>query len=812
MSSLKYNTSRLYVSPEYSGNFNSGDLRQLHRVQSSNFDIEIVRNLQASLGSLDVNDSTILESPFVNFTASYFVTDGNNENAIGLITDGDVGSFTSLHDQEKEYYIVTDSFGNKNKVFAIGNAYLNSYSVSAQVDSPVTATFSVRGYNIKLDEGLSGNYQAEVNKKDGSLKSLYTYEIPSYSDGVTPRITGQISSNIIAGNSNITLSLSSGSAFAAAIGTNDVHVQSFELSVNIPRRERIKIGQKYPLNNDINYPIVVTANAEIILSDYQKEQISQVVCKSPEDIVFTINNRCSGEYNQDWNYVSKPKLKYILKGAKLNQQGWNLTVGQRATASISLQSNIGNVHSLRNNLFISGDFGKFEYQLNKVNSLNNPTGISDYGFSPFNKEVTFDLVKVQNDAKTFDLNFTSNFDLGEDFIYPEFIYNGATGVLNYSGNLNPELNVVELDWEVSTWAGKYDLSSNQQEIDVFSGFVLPFNSGYLDNQENVENHYFFNVRSYGWNTGKMSLDLSFSKEGYSGSFLYPEFELDPLKPNYFNCLRLKCTDREKSLNDPVSMVVFAKTPDYSRYYLLKGKSENRYYLGLTNADLIYFNTWIDAYDLNSYSGISGNNGYFTFDQIENKSIYVEENDFETITGVSGRYMSLNNKATIEFTRDDQDVVFQNTNNDFVFDLTNFSLLSLFRTEEYQSKQQIFALESSEGNIGDGFAYGLISGTPFFEDRNGIKTFSGIIDDDWHSHIIRYSGDNLVNLRIDNVDYGNVVLSGSGFFQNINSGLNSFTMFKSTKGELAEFMFSPFTLTEDQVVNYQNYFSGKWNYL
>ena len=73
-----YQSEALYTSKDASSRL-TGDHRQLHRVQSANFNYTINRQDINQFGELARIDSVVLDPPTVSTDFSYYLTDGMNE-------------------------------------------------------------------------------------------------------------------------------------------------------------------------------------------------------------------------------------------------------------------------------------------------------------------------------------------------------------------------------------------------------------------------------------------------------------------------------------------------------------------------------------------------------------------------------------------------------------------------------------------------------------------------------------------------------------------------------------------------------------
>lgn len=141
------------------------DLKQLKRIQSFNYDIN--RNFEDLniLGSL----STIKiekESPNITLNLSYYLSDGWNEDYIGLNADGGPASrFVPIlsgiisNNSQKNYYCLiseegvdlnTENYNDKIDIIGFGNTHLKSYKLNASVGSIPKVDVELDALNLKF--------------------------------------------------------------------------------------------------------------------------------------------------------------------------------------------------------------------------------------------------------------------------------------------------------------------------------------------------------------------------------------------------------------------------------------------------------------------------------------------------------------------------------------------------------------------------------------------------------------------------------------------------------------------------------------
>jgi hypothetical protein len=204
-----YQSEALYVSKNVNST-ETGEHRQLTRVQSANYNFSIDRKDVNQYGELARIDALVLKSPTVALDFSYYPTDGFNERALGFYVQRQVPVFTgddgllSTEDNGggfsgystlgegnfssgqmgsssgQHFYILTTSEGsdlnNENtlsgkSVIGIGNGFLTNYSVDASVGNLATVKVTIEGLNMN-----SSTYQDQLTGfGSGVYRSGATY-------------------------------------------------------------------------------------------------------------------------------------------------------------------------------------------------------------------------------------------------------------------------------------------------------------------------------------------------------------------------------------------------------------------------------------------------------------------------------------------------------------------------------------------------------------------------------------------------------------------------------------------------------------
>jgi hypothetical protein len=356
-----YNVLAVYgsqVSPS-SQQTGNGSVQQLTRVQS--FDEDFSRNLTDvnQFGNLAAIDRIEVEAPTVSSSLSYFVTDGSNEDYIGLnvapsgTAEANLSSCISgllnKTTDEKNYYLLIVDEGNdasnykgaKSGVIGIGNGFLTSYSVNAAVGDIPTATVDLEGLNIRVYANVTGATEGPgVNPVDGQILTGVKFRLPQ---AKTNDVTGQVSA------------LQPGDIIfqmTGALGFDnlDLKVQDFTLSFDLSRTPLQKLGNRFAFSREIDFPVTATLEVNAEVGDLEDGNLADLLCNNP-DYDFSILMKSPG------CELNKPTaLAYKFKGAKLISQNFSSAIGDNATMSATYEVQLGAPQDVDKGVFISGSF------------------------------------------------------------------------------------------------------------------------------------------------------------------------------------------------------------------------------------------------------------------------------------------------------------------------------------------------------------------------------------------------------------------------------------------------------------------------
>jgi hypothetical protein len=360
-----YNVLALYASQVGPSGMQTADgtIKQLTRVQS--FDEDFSRNLTDvnQFGNLAAIDRIEVEAPTVNGSLSYYVTDGSNENYLGLTVTPSGGTnnvscisgILNKSTDEKNYYLLIADEGNdassynadnispvgQSGVIALGNGFITSYSINAAVGEIPTATVDLEALNVRVYADADGTDDVPaVNPVNGLAITNAQFQLPvaQTNDNASQATALQ------PGDIDFTLD--------GIVGYDEANlkVQDFTLSFDLARTPLQKLGSKFAFSREIDFPVTATLEVNAEVGDLQDGSLASLLCDNTT-YDFTITMK-----KPDCNGNGEPALRYIFKGAKLISQNFSSAIGDNATMSATYEVQLGSPQDNLKGIFISGSF------------------------------------------------------------------------------------------------------------------------------------------------------------------------------------------------------------------------------------------------------------------------------------------------------------------------------------------------------------------------------------------------------------------------------------------------------------------------
>ena len=348
----------------------SGNITQLHRVQSANYGLTINRQDVNQFGNLARIDQISIEAPTVNLDFSYYLGTGTNERGLGF-TVGSTSSTSSfisgLVDSSvntnnigivsgRNFHILSVAEGNdangslssiynatSARTIGIGNAYITNYSLEAAVGGLPTVSITAEGLNVNVISGNSGTVPG-INVEAGTASASTSVVPPplSGSIGTTALRPGDVTVIVTDG---IIIDLPTGVEGSPANNTA-AHVQNVSIEIPIGRTTLERLGSRFGFTKVIDFPVEVTVNLSAIVADL--ETSGSITSLLDADTTKTL----AFVFKTPGSAGTEPRIVYEIRGAKLVSENYSSAIGDNKSVDLTFTTQIGSPQDTTNGVFV----------------------------------------------------------------------------------------------------------------------------------------------------------------------------------------------------------------------------------------------------------------------------------------------------------------------------------------------------------------------------------------------------------------------------------------------------------------------------
>ena len=347
----------------------SGMFHQIHRLQSANYNFAISRQDINQYGNLARIDTTVLEAPTVSLDFTYLITDGTNEDKLGIATHAEqaqTGALSGLlaNISGRNYHILTVAEGTDanansdsgksanaaNSVISIGNGYITNYSVNAAIGGIPTASVSVEGLNITADSAGTGMHTPAVNSTSSRMGTA-RFSLPN------PQ-SGDVGLILRPGDMSIELNDATGllANFTESTNVTAAHIQSFNIDVPLGRSVINRMGNAFGFSREIDFPITVSASISAIVADLALEKgrrnlFNELYTTTKHNMRIIMRKPSDGASSKS---SANDQIIFELKGVTLDSESFSSSIGDNKTVDLGFTATVGGGGDTVNGLFISG--------------------------------------------------------------------------------------------------------------------------------------------------------------------------------------------------------------------------------------------------------------------------------------------------------------------------------------------------------------------------------------------------------------------------------------------------------------------------
>tara|TARA_A100001201_G_scaffold82148_1_gene73142 strand:+ start:874 stop:2115 length:1242 start_codon:yes stop_codon:yes gene_type:complete len=348
-------------------------MHQIHRVQSANYNFAINRTDINQFGQLARIDTAVIDAPTVGLDFTYLVTNGVNEDALGISVDSnnDITPTSSAisgilsNISGRNYHILTVKEGSDannsslqassdSTVISIGNGFITNYSVNASVGAVPTASVSVEGLNINAQSGAALMTTPAIDP-DAGTQGTATFGLPA-------PVTGSVGEVIRPGDIQVLFAGASdeglqGTGLLTQLvddgGRTAAHINSFSIDLPLGRSVLQRLGNSFGFAREIDFPVQVSVSVSATVADLKAGNLFEELYENTKhDIVLKMHKNIVGGSAAGVNDAAQ--LAYVIKNATLDSESFSSSIGDNKSVDLSFTATIGGPQDTTNGLFISG--------------------------------------------------------------------------------------------------------------------------------------------------------------------------------------------------------------------------------------------------------------------------------------------------------------------------------------------------------------------------------------------------------------------------------------------------------------------------
>ncbi len=346
------------------GALTNSHIAELYRIQKADQGWSKELKPVNQFGELGQIDLVSLTPPSCELSYSYIQSNLVNENLIGLTVSkaGDANQVSCVSGilngstNSKNYFIKSvaegsDAIDNNQSdydLMAFGNAFLSSYTAQGRVLDFPTVDVSFVALNVQMQHiyqaGTGFATTPAINAASGTPITGWNVLLPtgvtSYLNSPLTNITGL--SVLRPGDITLNMGLGVGDGFSLQ---SDLKVQSYSLSFNLGLEDLAQLGSKFYYAKLPKFPVEATLTVNALAGDFQTGSLLEI---------YNNNNSFNPSITITSPGTSIPVVYYQLKGAKLDNQKYGLSIGSNKTVDYSFKTLISGPTDTQNGVFMSG--------------------------------------------------------------------------------------------------------------------------------------------------------------------------------------------------------------------------------------------------------------------------------------------------------------------------------------------------------------------------------------------------------------------------------------------------------------------------
>jgi len=346
---------------------------QLHRVDTFSFEMDLAGTRQdvREFGQLARIGTINLEEINPTLSFGYFLGDGENELALGFhktatgvsdstgqMCSGQLSEHPIL--SERNVYLLTveegkDAFAmensnemkteeDKHDVVGFGNCFISSYSANFAIGEIPRADIEMQASNVVFYTGINSGLLNPSLDLAGERNFSGTTQLPAPDTGAEVPLVLRpqdvsVSFDEAAGAVGDGVAPIGGPSFSA------LPIQSASIELPLAREVIQALGNELAYAKLLEFPIDVTMNLSSLTRDFASGALEYALTGAAE------NNKTDITLNITEPGVAGHTLRYILKGAVLDNQSFSQGLDDNETVDLTFSAQIGGADTTTQGLF-----------------------------------------------------------------------------------------------------------------------------------------------------------------------------------------------------------------------------------------------------------------------------------------------------------------------------------------------------------------------------------------------------------------------------------------------------------------------------
>lgn len=331
----------------------ASSIKELYNFISFNSEVTNETEAIQILGQTAPATREAADEPQITLGGEYYLTNFDNENRIGLVTNGLSGAFSKIingTDDERNFFVLTAAEGSdgissnpaSTPCVGYGNVSLAGYNTTLQVGGYPTTTVDFNALYVASYADSTAEQLPTIDPTTGLRVTGQTFTLPVASGN---QAYGR---DAIIRPRDVLVSFQNATGLFYNI--NEACLTSVSIGVDLGRDPQNCLGNRYSKSRLLNFPIDCTLSCEFQAPDLVPGTLDAFLCSTGAYSASITCRRpvCPGS-------TGTTALRYDLRGLRFQSQSENVGLGNEGTSvTLNFVCNIGGPQDTTNGLFLSG--------------------------------------------------------------------------------------------------------------------------------------------------------------------------------------------------------------------------------------------------------------------------------------------------------------------------------------------------------------------------------------------------------------------------------------------------------------------------